>query len=265
MGRSVPRIVVIIGALLRASLLTAMQYRADFLFDGLTGLLRTAATVAPLLLVYEHTDQVLGWGWADALLVMALFLLMQALVGGIVEPNLGEVVEAVRTGTLDLVLMKPVDAQLLVSFRRLAPSAIWDLVAGIGLGAWAVAHIGAPSGADVVVMVVMLVSGLAAVYGLWVLVICTSFFFVRVDNLRFLLGSVTGAGRWPITVFRGWVRWVLTIVIPVGVITSFPAMALRGTWDLPLVGIAVTTGLVFAVGSRWAWRRSLASYASASS
>jgi ABC-2 type transport system permease protein len=102
-------------------------------------------------------------------------------------------------------------------------------------------------------------------YSLWLLAICTSFFFVRVDNLRFLLGAITDAGRWPIPVFRGWLRWVLTFVIPVAIITSFPAMALRGTWDAGLVVTGVLTAVAFVVVSRRLWLYSLASYTSASS
>ena len=54
-----------------------------------------AATAAPLALVYLHTDQVMGWAPADAALVMALFLMLQGLVGGLIEPNLGMVIEGI--------------------------------------------------------------------------------------------------------------------------------------------------------------------------
>ncbi len=252
-------------ALVRTSLLTSMQYRADFLFDGLTGLVRSFATAAPLWLVYTHTDAVLGWGVHDAALVMSLYLLLQAIVGGLVEPNLGVVVEAVRNGSLDLVLMKPVDAQWLVSLRAVAPARMWDLIASLGLGTWALSHLPTPAPLDVFVACCMLGCGLVSMYSLWLLTICSSFFFVRVGNLRFLLDSVNGAGRWPITVFSDSVRWVLTVLIPVGIVTSFPALALRGDWDIELVAVAAGTALVFGVGSRLAWRYSLAAYTSASS
>lgn len=250
---------------MRASLATGMAYRADFLFDSLTGLLRTAATVAPLWLVYQHTDAIAGWEPKDAALVMALFLLMEGLIGGLVEPNLGMVVDAVRTGTLDLVLLKPADAQLLVSLRSVAPARLWDVLAGLGVGAWALAQAAPPSALDVSVAVTMVVCGLASLYALWLLAICLSFFFVRVDNLRFLLWSATDAGQWPITVFQGWLRWILTVVVPVAVLTSYPAMALRGDWDAALVATGIAVAVAFVVGSRWVWLRSLAAYTSASS
>jgi ABC-2 type transport system permease protein len=255
----------VVGALVRASLMTGMQYRSDFLFDSLTGLLRPLATAAPLWVVYQHTDTIMGWSLADAALVMALFLMLEGLVGGIIEPNLGMVVEAVRTGTLDLVLMKPADAQLLVSLRSIAPARMWDLIAAALVGAWAMSHRELPTLIDTLVAVCMLGCGLASMYSLWLLAICASFWFVRVDNLRFLLDATLDAGRWPITVFTGWLRWSLTVVIPVGIITSFPVLALRGQWDAALIAVALCTAAVFVLGSRAVWVRSLKSYTSASS
>lgn len=261
-----PRVLAVPAALIRASLSAAMQYRSDFLFEGLTGLLRTVATVAALGLVYAHRTEVAGWSLHEALLVMALFLVMSSLVEAVLEPNLGAVVEAIRNGSLDLLLMKPADAQLLVSASRVAPARLWDALAGIGLAGWSVAQLPeAPGLLDWVAAAVLFACGLVAIYGLWLLAICTSFWFVRVDNLRFLLISVSDAGRWPLPVFAEWVRVLLVVVVPVGVVTTFPAMALRGSLSgtVPLVALAVALG--FAVGSRWAWRRALASYTSASS
>lgn len=265
LGTTLRRQAQVVGALVRASLMTGLQYRSDFLFESASGLLRTGAVAAPLLVVFLHTDEVVGWSQAEAGLVMALFLLMNGLLGGIVEPNLGMVVEAIRTGTLDLVLLKPADAQLLVSLRSVAPARIWDVFAAAAVGALSMASLPMPGWLDVGVAALLLLAGLVSMYALWLLAICTSFFFVRVDNLRFLLWSAVGAGRWPIGVFPSWLRWVLTFAVPVGILTSFPALALLGRWDASLVLTGCATALFFLALSRWAWTRSLASYTSASS
>ncbi len=254
-----------VGALLRASLLTSLQYRADFLFNGVTGLVRAAATAAPLAVVYGQRADVAGWSLPEAALVMALFLVMEGLVGSFVEPNLGAVVEGVRDGSLDLILLKPADSQLLCSVRQMEPSGLWDLVAGGLLGAWALRQLPPPGADDVLIAATLVLAGLVSVYAIWLLAICLSFFFVRVDNLRFLLEAVTGAGRWPVTVFTGWVRWLLTVAVPVGVLTTFPALALTGRWSLDLVALGLGVAALFAIGSRWAWVRSVGAYTSASS
>lgn len=255
----------IVGALMRTSLATGLQYRADFVFDGITGLLRTAATVAPLALVYVHTGSLGGFAPHEAGLVMALFLLMQGLVGGLVEPNLGMVVEGVRSGTLDLVLLKPADAQLLVSLRAVAPAHVWDVLAAAAVAAWSFRGAPLPATGDALLAGLFVVTGLASLYGLWLLAICASFVFVRVDNLRWLLWSAADAGRWPMTVFGGWVRWVLTYLVPVGLLTTFPVLALRGEAGPGVVVAALLTAVAFVGGSRLVWVRSLARYTSASS
>jgi ABC-2 type transport system permease protein len=264
-GLSAMAITRIPAALVRTSLMTALQYRSDFLFEAFTGLLRTVAAVAPLFLVYSHRDSVQGWTQDESLLVMSFFLLFGAFNGGVMEPNLGAVVEMIRQGTLDLLLLKPADSQLLVSLRKVDPAHLWDLLAALVVGVYATSRIATPGALDVLVAAALLGCGLAAMYGLWMLAICTSFFFVRVDNLRYLLGAIADAGRWPLPMFGREVRWALTVLVPVGVVTSFPAEALRGTWGPGLIATALLVAIGFVTVSRLAWNRSLAYYTSASS
>ena len=254
-----------VAALLRVSLATALQYRSNFLFQMVVGLLRDVGRVAPLALVFWHRESVGGWELPHALLVMAFFLFLIGIQSGVFEPNLGEAVESIRQGTLDLMLMKPVDGQLLVSLRKFAPDAIWDLVAGTVVAGIALSMLPPPSWLDILLALGLFGTGVVAMYGLWLLAICVSFFFVRVDNLRFLLWAITDAGRWPIDVFSGVAKFLLVALVPVALITSFPAQALRGTWSLWTLGVAALVSLGFLVGSRWAWKRSLANYTSASS
>lgn len=252
-------------ALVRVSLMTAMQYRSSFLSQFVVGGLTAAATVVPLVFVFEHATTLAGWTFPETVLVTAFFLLMSAVVGGLVEPNLGAVVEGVRNGQLDYLLLKPADSQLLASFQRVDPARAWDLAASGVLGIWALGRLGPPSAGDFLVAATLLLAGLMAIYSLWILVICLSFWFVRVDNLRYLLGAVTDAGRWPVAVYRGWVRLLLTVVVPVALVTSWPAMALTGRMDGALAAQALGVGLGLFASSRFAWTRAVGRYTSASS
>jgi len=253
------------SALLRTSLLVSFQYRADFLFEVVTGFLRCFAAVAPLWLAFQHTPEIAGWTAPEALLVMALFLGFHAIQGGVLEPNLGEVVQLIRQGNLDLWLLKPADAQLLVSFRKMDPSYLWDFAGSALVAGACIWKIGSLSPTNALLALILAVNGIFAMYGLWMLAICTSFFFVRVDNLRFLLTTAADAGRWPASVFSPIVRGLLTAGVPILLVTSVPAEALRGDWSLSSVIGAFGVGIGFVVASRLAWKMSLASYTSASS
>lgn len=265
MRRGPVRWLAVLAALSRVALMNAAAYRASFVVDLVVGAIASVGVVLPLVFVYQHASSVAGWTLHEALLVTAFFLILQGLMGLLVEPNLSAVVEGVRTGALDYVVLKPVDAQLVASLQRFAPAKAWDVLAGLALGAWCLSHLPPPTAVGVVAALIMLGAGLAAMYGIWVLVICTSFWFVRVDNLRFLLSAVLDAGRWPVGVYTGWVRLLLTVVIPVAVVTSFPALALLGRADPGVVLHALVVALALLAVSRWTWGRALRHYTSASS
>jgi ABC-2 type transport system permease protein len=175
-------------------------------------------------------------------------------------------VDGIRTGTLDFVLLKPADAQFLVSTARFTPHKVFDLAAAVAMVVWAVARLGVtPSVAQGAAALGLLAAAAAVLYALFILVGCAAFYVVRLDNLSYLFMSIFDAARWPLHVFRGAWRFVFTFVIPLGVMTTYPAMALLGRLAAPAALFAVGVALAFLVLSRLAWRRSLGAYTSASS
>ncbi len=249
---------------LRASLLLAMQYRADFALDGVVEVLWMATAIVPLFVVYQARASVAGWTFGEALLVMGWFTFLQAVLEGAINPSLASVVEHIRKGTLDFVLVKPADAQFLVSTARFMPWRSVNVVTAVGLFAWGFHLIGrGPSATAVATAALAAVLAVVVLYSLWILTVSAAFYVVRIDNLSFLFSAVFDAGRWPITVFRGVVRLVFTFVVPLALMTTYPAQALLGT--LPgstLLGAIAGAALAFAI-ARAVWIASIARYTSA--
>lgn len=252
-------------ALTRLSLITAMQYRGNFWLELCASAIQTISAVVPLLIVYQFTDEIVGWSKNELFVVLSLFFLITAFNKCFMEPNLGEMVESVRQGTFDLFLMKPVDAQLLASLRRFELSGLWYIFGGIGLMAYALSQLPTPSILDTALSLLCFISGLACLYSLWLMALCSSFFFVKVDNLRVLLWTLSDTGRWPIDVFSGWLKWFLLTAIPIGLMTSIPAQCLLHKWTVSTVTLNLCLGLFFICLSRWCWLWSLKHYSSASS
>ncbi len=92
-----------------------------------------------------------------------------------------------------------------------------------------------------------------------------SFWFVKVGNLSELFNSVWDTGRFPVSTFRGLLRVVLTVILPIAFITTFPAQAVLGSLDGLTLGGAVAMGGVMFGFSVWFWRYAIRSYSSASS
>ena len=111
----------------------------------------------------------------------------------------------------------------------------------------------------------LLVVAVLLLYSIWILVVSASFWVVRVDNLSYLFGSIFDAGRWPIEVFRGMLRFVFTFIFPLALMTSYPAMALLGRLTCIRLPLVFVGGVAFAALARAVWMRAISFYTSASS
>jgi ABC-2 type transport system permease protein len=253
-------------AQLRASMLVALQYRADFVLDGAIEIVWTATALAPLLVVFGLHRGVAGWSFGEALVVVGFFTLLQAVMEGAMNPSFASVVEHVRRGTMDHVLMKPADAQFLVSTARFHPWRSVNLLTATAMFVVAFRELGrAPALADAASGAMLFLTATVILHALWTFAMCTVFFAVRTDNLTDVFSAVFDAARWPSSVFRGAVRLVLTFVVPLGLMTTVPARALLGSLDLENGAIALAEAVALALVARVAWVRSLAHYTSASS
>jgi ABC-2 type transport system permease protein len=251
---------------LAVSALTAMQYRADFIVRGLIALLWMAVTLAPILIVFGARQRVAGWTFPESLIVVGWFTLLHAVLEGAVSPSLTAVVEHVRNGTLDFVLLKPADAQFLVSTAKIEPWHVVDVAGALAIFVYAFAKLGRwPTLPAVGAGLAFLALAVVILYSIWILVVSAAFWVVKVDNLSYLFGSLFDAARWPITVFRGALRVVFTFVFPIALLTTYPALALLGRLDGKTAAGALAGGLVFAALARRVWRLALGFYTSASS
>ena len=254
------------GIQVRASLLLVLQYRADFMLDAVLSLLGPLTALVPLWVVFEQSDHLAGWSFHESLLVLGWFMLLQGILEGAINPSLTTVVEHIRKGTLDFVLIKPADAQFLVSTAKFLPARGINIVAAIGVFAWSFGEMGrTPSGWGMVQAFILLLTATLLLYSLWILTISLAFYVVRVDNLTYLFTALFDAARWPSSVFRGAWGILFTFVIPLALMTTWPSVAMLGNLgNTALVG-GILGALAFSAVARGIWMLSLAKYTSASS
>lgn len=251
---------------LSASALVALQYRSDFFIDAGIALFRTATALVPLLVVFGDRTSFAGWSFGEALLVTGWFTFLRGVIEGAISPSLTTVVEHIRKGTLDFVLLKPADAQFLVSTARFEFWPLSRLLAAIAIFGYAFQLLGRwPTVGGVAMAFALLVAATLLLYSLWILTVSAAFYVVKVDNLIYLFDAVLDAARWPSSIFKGALEFIFTFVVPVALMTTFPAEALLGrlaahTFVLSLLGAAA-----FSAFARWVWLRSIGRYTSASS
>ena len=256
----------VMRALLHASVALALQYRIEFVVEGALALLWMAVTLVPLLVVFGNRGAVAGWTFPEMLIVLGWFVALKGVLEGTLSPSLMQVVEHVRKGTLDFVLIKPADAQLLVSFAKIEPWRVVDLVGAGVIFAYAFRRIGhAPTLAQVLLAALLLVGAVLVLYSIAILVVSIAFIAVRVDNLLYLFQSIFDVARWPSSIFRGLLAAIFTFVLPLALMTTYPALALLGKLTPATAAGALLGTAAFAAAARAIWLASIRHYTSASS
>ncbi|MFN7229554.1 MAG: ABC transporter permease [Synechococcaceae cyanobacterium] len=248
------------------ALASQSEYGANFLVDLLAVLANLVGSLFLLGLFYGRGQGLGGWSWPEALVVLAFYTLLDGVASSLLQPNLSTIVKHVQDGTLDFVLLKPIDAQLWLSLRTVSPAGVPQLLGGLGLLGAALQQAGArPGAAELLLTGVLLTAGGLILYALWFLLATTSIWFVKTWNATEVLRSALTAGRYPVSAYPPLLRSLLTTVLPVAFMTTVPAQALLGQASGASVGFALlAAGLSLAI-SRAFWLYALRSYTSASS
>ena len=250
---------------IRLGVLNEMQYRANFFVAIVQSLLSVAVSIAVLALVYSHTNELHGWTESQLLVVLGVQILLGGVIHASVQPNMERLTQEVQDGKLDFALTKPVDSQLIVSMRELQLWQLVDVLSGaivVGVG---VSRLQTSVGiGSALAFLALLLIGASLLYCFWLFLATGSFWVISMWFLSDLFEGVYQVGRWPISVYPGWLRYSMTYLIPIGFAVTVPAQAMthRLHWATVLVAVGFAAA-VFLVTRRF-WRFGLRRYSGAS-
>jgi ABC-2 type transport system permease protein len=255
----------LLGAFFWVSVAGELAYRVNFLWQLFQSILSLVVSLVGLGVIFSYTDTLGGWRPDEILALVGVYFLVGGMIGLVIQPGMEQLIESVRDGTLDFTLTKPEDAQLIVSIRRVEIWRLIDIGLGLAVLATALIRLGEKVGGwQAGMFILMLIAGAVIIYSFFLILATLSFWFVRVENILVIFQSMYEAGRWPVSLYPGWLRYGLTFIIPVAFATTVPAEALTGrlTWET-LLG-AVVLAVVLLTVSRVFWRVGLRHYSGTS-
>jgi ABC-2 type transport system permease protein len=255
-----------LGIFYRSALITELEYRLNFWSNIALSLFWLVWAALGVRVFFFHADQIAGWNYYQVLIVIGLFFAMNGYRQAVLETNLGKLSEYVRLGTLDYVLTRPVDSQFLVSLRFIGVFNWGDPLLGLGLitySCWQLGYV--PSVVSITLFGVLCLAAMVLMYSIYLLVQTTTFWFVNIEEADTIIWSLVETARFPVSFYKGWLGFVLTAVVPVAFLTTFPAQALLGRLEDWVAAAAVLVAALLFVLSRAFWRYALRFYSGASS
>lgn len=249
----------------RLGVMNEVQYRANFFVQLVQSLLSLTTSLVVLSLIYERTDDLEGWTRPQLLAVMGVFTMMGGLIATMIEPNMTRLGADVHLGTLDHVLTKPADAQLMVSVREFRLWQLVDVVVGAAVVGVAIVQLEDRVGAaDAAAFAIALVIGGVLVYSFWLMITTGAFWIVRMDHVQELFMGLYRAGRFPVTVYPSWLRYGLTFLVPVAFAVTVPSEAITGRLDATSLALAALFAAALLGVARAFWHFGLRHYGGAS-
>jgi ABC-2 type transport system permease protein len=255
----------IIRTFMAAELKNEMAYRLNLVLGIFEMLLVIGTSLGAVLVLYTHTTSLNGWTLPQMIALTGVYYLIQGGVNIVFSPSFEKLMEHVRMGTLDFTLLKPANAQMLLSTRHFAMVRMADLLIGFLVVAVGLFMLSAAVTVwSLVSFAITLACGVMLVYALLLTLVTLSFWFVRIDNIMAIFWAFTDAGRFPIDLYPGWLRFTLATVVPIGIAVTVPAEAISGRMSAEsFVGMLAGTVIAVAAAS-WFWRIGLRNYTGAS-
>ena len=257
-------------SLARFGLVREMAFRSNFLVKVTVEALWLAILLIFYDTVFSQTSVVAEWSRQEYLFFVGCHFALGGLIETLFLGNCGEFSDLVRSGDLDMVLLKPVDEQFLVSCRDIdwgtAPNVLMG-TAVMGFALWQMDWLFNPG--RVGLFLVLFACGVAVAYSFLLILTSSAVWLVRNQSLYEVWWLFTTLMRYPRQIYTGkWASpfgWFFTFVVPILLVVNVPADTMIRTLNLGFVLWTVTATLALLLVSRRFFRRALQSYRSASS
>jgi len=251
-----------------ASTQNELAYSANFWISLLHSILNLGTGILGIVVLFGQVDTIRGWDLSSTLAILGVYLTIGAVRRLFIGPSLEALAGMdgeVWSGKLDFTLLRPVDVQFQASFRHWQPFALIDLLLGCGVLGFAVAQLGQQiSLTQITQFLITLFFSITTLYAI-LLAFAGMVFWSPGFLFTWIFDSLFQMARFPVGLYPGWLRLILTWIIPVGIMTTIPAQALTGTLSNSMLIFGVLLAVGFLIGATVLFRTALRRYVSASS
>ena len=252
--------------MMKNCLVREMQFKSNFLVRLFTEFMWLVMQFIYIQVMYGQTGQIAGWTKWDMIILMGTNHVITQLFEGLFYENCTKLTDQIRQGDLDFNLIKPINTQFLVSLRYTDYSSMANTSVGLFIILYALRQMGMTVGlSGVLLFLVLVVNSVLIYYSILFSLSIWTFWIGRSNNLMELYWQFGQFSRYPGDIYPWLLRRLLMTIIPMLVVSNFPAKVLIHKMETGLVFYGFALGLVFVAFTVWLWGKGLQRYRSASS
>jgi len=248
------------------SIACEMEYRFNLYIEMFSVIGNLIGSIFILSLFYRENSTLSGWSWSESVFVLGTYTFLEGFTITVLQPNLSKIVDYIQNGTLDFVLLKPINSQLWLSLRFISPWGLPSLLSGLTLMLVSSFKILDSINLSLLLLfVISLINSVLLLYSIWFILATTSIWFVRVWNANEVLKSTLAAGRFPISSYPPLMRFFFTFILPIAFLTTVPSSIIFDRNSGPTLLMSVVLTIFFLFTANTFWKFAIKFYSSASS
>lgn len=244
-----------------------LEYRADFFSSVAASFLGTAASFGFLLIVFSRVPAVKGWKFEEMVFLYGFSLVPLGLFN-VFSWNLYLFSDRyLIEGRFDRVLLRPVSSVFQVLFESFRLESLQETATGLFAVAWAVRRLGLSfSVPEVALFIVWAICGAVIYLAIFIGLTATSFWIEDRIGITPPVFNLMQFGRYPLTIYDGWVRFVLSFVIPFAFASFYPTLRFLKRQEFPTEfwAVPIVAAIVFSLALSL-WKAGVARYHSTGS
>lgn len=197
---------------------------------------------------------------------LGILFVIDALYMIIIHENVDQFSEKIRKGDLDLLLVKPINSQFMITLQKANTAIFGNLVLAISWLVYSLSHFPSIPLINILFFIALIPCSLVVIYTMRFFLSSTAIIFTKSDNIQFVWWPLYRLGMRPDFIYGPKLRILLMTILPVGIIINTPAKVLlfplnnwmEITWPLILSPMLI-------LATHFYWKFVLRYYQSASS
>jgi len=229
---------------IKVSFATASTYRVNFLLSNFILLVSNILFPLVTVMIYGSGASFPNWSFYEVLLIQAIFTMSAGLAQILFNGVLWATMRYVIDGSLEIVLIKPVDSLFYLIASTISLESLGLLLGGGIMFILAIVNVGAITLLMWLQFIVLFLSGLLVMMGTSLIMAATSFKWVGNSRIPEIFDSINTFGKYPQSIFNKATSSFTAFVIPVAMVGYFPAAALLGKVNLSMY-VAIIPCILF--------------------
>ncbi|MGF7107932.1 ABC transporter permease [Treponema pedis] len=215
----------VIKAYIRGSAMNQMEYTFDFILGGTFELVWTLMYIVFISVVFIHTKTINGWNKYQMLMLTFQGGLMDSVFTFCIVPGLKRLPEMISTGSLDFILLKPINKRFNISFNEFDFPQIKNIAINIAGLIYCIYKLNLPLSFNVLTVYLLLsINGFLLIYSIMFILMCSAFWFTRMDIVMGIGSELITIGNKPMSIYPKIIQKILIYILPLTVCFNFPVL-----------------------------------------